>query len=252
MANTYNVHFAGEVITGHEPAQVREKLGKLFAADDATLDKLFSGTSRLIKKNCDRATAEKYRDAMQRAGAIAIIQPPLDAQATSTADKIAALAAAPEEGRYREEQPKAPSASAALALRPPESAVLEEHERAPEEQREVDTSALSVGDQGERLAPEPPPAPPAPDTAHLDIAPAGADIPNLPTSEAPLSPNTQDIDLAPEGTDFSDCAAAAAPPPELDLSGIDVAPEGEELLEERYRGEAPPPAPDTDHISLKD
>ncbi|NND69107.1 MAG: hypothetical protein HKN19_16065, partial [Halioglobus sp.] len=218
MANTYNVHFAGEVITGHEPAHVREKLGKLFAADAATLDKLFSGTPRLIKKNCDRATAEKYRAAMQRAGAIAVIEPPLDAEATSAADKIAALAAAPDTGRRPEEahapteqpqpgSPPEPAADAALQLRPPQSAVLEDHERAEEQVRDIDTSALSVGDQGERLAPEAPPAPSAPDTTHLDIAEAGADIPNLPSNEAPLDPNTDNIDLAPEGTDFTDCAA---------------------------------------------
>lgn len=274
MAHTYNVQFAGEVITGHEPAQVREKLGKLFGADDATLDKLFSGTPRLIKKGCDRATAEKYRAAMQRAGAVAILDPPLeppaaaveapaaDAAPATAAARIAALAAAPDATLYRPGEPNTPPASQpatanppaddALQLRPPESAVLEEHERAPDERRDIDTSGLSVAEHGERLAPAAPAPPPAPDTGHLDMAEAGADIPNLPPERAPVNPNTDAIGLAPEGTDFSDCAAAAAPPPQLDLSGIDIAPEGEDLLEERYRDSAAPAAPRTDHLSLED
>ena len=280
MANTYNVHFAGEVITGHEPAEVRKKLGKLFGANDATLDKLFSGTQRLIKKGCDRATAEKYRAAMQRAGAVAIIDPPLEAEQASAADKIAALAAAPEDARYREQPPQpqpaasesddppsepeaapAPAEPAAstreaddssLELRPPESAVLEEHERAPEVRREVDTSALSVDEHGDRLAPPAPTPPPAPDTTHLGMAEVGAAVPNLPSGEAPISPNIDAIDLSPEGTDFSDCRTEAPPAPQLDLSGIDVAAEGEDLLEQRYRDAPAPPAPDTNHLSIEE
>ncbi len=257
MANTYNVHYAGEVITGHEPAQVRARLGKLFGADDATLDKLFSGRTRLIKKGCDRATAEKYRAAMQRAGAVAILEPPLEAQ-TASADQTAAPAPAPAGGRQQDEHPATQAAAtaaggdAALQLRPPQSAVLEEHERTRHVPREVDTSALAVGEQGERLSPEAPPAPPAPDTSHLGIAEAGADIPGMSSDAPPPAPNTDAIGLAPEGTDFSDCAAATAPPPQLDLSGIQIAAEGEDLLEERYRDTTAPPAPDTDHLSLKD
>ena len=84
------------------------------------------------------------------------------------------------------------------------------------------------------------------------MAETGADIPNLPSEETPVSPNTDALDLSPAGTDFSDCAAAEAPPPQLDLSGIEIAPGGEDLLEERYRDAPPPPPPDTDHLTLKD
>ena len=46
-----------------------------------------------------------------------------------------------------------------------------------------------------------------------------------------------------------------APEPEspaLDLSGLEVAPAGSDVLEEQYRDRKTPPAPDTGHLSLED
>ena len=40
---------------------MRANLARLFNADEATLDKLFSGKIQLLKRDCDEATAEKYR-----------------------------------------------------------------------------------------------------------------------------------------------------------------------------------------------
>ena len=36
-----------------------------------------------------------------------------------------------------------------------------------------------------------------------------------------------------------------------DISGIELAPEGSEVLEEQYRRHIPPAAPNTDHLSLE-
>ena len=69
MDPQYDIYFAWEMLDGHEPAAVRAGLGKLFKADDATLDKLFSGKRLLIKRGCDKATALKYKQAMEKAGA---------------------------------------------------------------------------------------------------------------------------------------------------------------------------------------
>jgi hypothetical protein len=80
----------------------------------------------------------------------------------------------------------------------------------------------------------------------------GEMIPNLPSNQQPLSPDTAAIDLAPQGTDFTDCAPPAAEAPALDLSGMDLAPAGAEVLEEKYRKKEQAEAPATDHISLKD
>ncbi len=116
MESLYNVYFAGEVLDGHSRDSVREKLGKLFNADEATLNKLFSGKPQLLKRECDKGTALKYQQAIERAGAKALIKaitaaasaisPPAAPTTTginqtmSAAQRIAALAQAPDRVDY--------------------------------------------------------------------------------------------------------------------------------------------------------
>ena len=94
--------------------------------------------------------------------------------------------------------------------------------------------------------------PPAPDTSHLGMGEPGDPIPNLTATAQAVQPDTSGIDLSPEGTDFADCAAPEAPEPALDLSGLDLAEAGSEVLEERYRRVEAAAAPATDHLSLED
>ncbi len=75
MSESYNIYFAGELLPEHDANEVRARLAKLFNANDATLDKLFSGKRQLIKRDCDNATALKYKQAMERAGAVPIVRP---------------------------------------------------------------------------------------------------------------------------------------------------------------------------------
>lgn len=136
MQERYNVYFAGQVMAGHELGSVRDKLAKLFNADQTTLEKLFSGKPQLIKRECDAATAQKFKSAMERAGALPIVKVAEAAATTpaaaparpmTAAEKIAALAAAPDETRFK--KPTAASANAApdagdaalggIALAPP-------------------------------------------------------------------------------------------------------------------------------------
>jgi hypothetical protein len=270
MDERYNVYFAGEVIKGHGLDSVREKLAKIFNADQQTLDKLFCGRAQLIKRNCDEATARKYQAAMERAGAQAIIKAAEASAGTDSgrpmtrAEKIAALAATPVEERYlpadageatttppTEAEPEPEAEPGDLSLEPPGTAVLREDERAEPVVCEVDTSRLAVDTAAGRLSPEPPPSPSSPDTSHLHMAEVGETIPNLPASEAPLSPNTDALALSPSGTDFSDCKPPQPEAPQQDLSALELAPAGTDVLEDRYRDRKKVPAPSTDHISLE-
>lgn len=261
MAERYSVYYAGQVMEGREPGEVREKLGKVFKADQETLDRLFSGKPQLLKRDCDKETAQKYLRAMENAGAVPLIKALDTGQPASAADRIAALAKAPDEQGYQSDATEAPAGpetaespdtDGTLDLAPEGTAVLREDERLQPRQRDIDTGDLAVDSGAERLSEEPPPAPPAPDTSHLQMGEVGDDIPNLPGQAAPLNPDVSALELSAEGTDFSDCAAGAAPPPKLDLSGLDLAPEGSDVLEERYRGAAKGAAPSTDHLSLEE
>jgi hypothetical protein len=260
MESLYSIYFAGEVMEGQDPAAVREALGRLFKADDATLDKLFSGQPQSIKRNCDKATALKYKQAMENAGARPLIKSaePAVERPLTAAERIAALAAAPDAGNYPDTSADSARKEAAddtqegdFDLAAAGADVLKPEERGEAVTADIDTGDLEVDATATRLSQEPPPPPPSPDTSHLSMGEVGEDIPVLDSGVEPLSPNTDALSLSPEGTDFADCAAPEPVPPAVDLSGIDLAPEGSDVLEEQYRRAEEAEVPETDHISLE-
>ncbi|TGD71939.1 hypothetical protein E4634_17685 [Mangrovimicrobium sediminis] len=282
MQPLYNIFFAGEVLEGHEKAEVRARLAKLFNAGEATLEKLFSGKPQLVKRECDKPTALKYKQAMERAGARPVIkavpasqaadaaqpaprpaaavgaqQQPAAQKKLSMAERIAALAEAPDItiSKPEPETPPAPEVDpeTGLSLAPAGTHLLsaEERQQAVVAEVEVDISDLATeGDYG-RLSSEPPPAPPAPDTSHMDMGAVGETIPTLPSNVTPITPDTSAIDLSPAGTDFSDCSSVDEEFPELDLTHMAVAPEGSDVLEAQYRRRHDEAAPNTDHLSVQ-
>jgi len=268
----YNVYFTGEVLPDHDANSVRTRLAQLFKADEATLDRLFSGTAQLLKRECDKATALKYKQAMERAGARPVIRRVADTTAAATpapspapqarkmtaAERIAAIAAGddtpPQSSRSRASGPAPEQSldSSGISIAPPGTAVLKPEERRVVESREIDTSAFVLDANGERLSAASPPPPPAPSTEHLSMGAVGEVIPTLPRHAEAASPDISAIALAPEGSDFSDCAQPAATAPELDLSQLELAAAGEALLEGQYRNQEPVHAPDTSHLKLDD
>ncbi|MFV0476600.1 MAG: hypothetical protein ACK5ME_02050 [Parahaliea sp.] len=279
MSTRYSVYFAGDILEGHNPARVRENLCVLFKANEATLNKLFSGSTQLIKRNCDKNTALKYKLALENAGAKPLIKrlgnvqqantqptapiqtPPPVTPKPNMAERVAALAAQTElserftntniptveEINEQEEETKE-----GLYLCPTGSDLLRPDERHQNTSEDVDTSALSVIPTGERLAQETAPPPPPPLTDHLSMGEVGEDIPGLPRYDVELKPDTSNISLSPEGTDFSDCTGPEAPEPELDLSAIEIAPTGVDMLEQQYRKLDEATTPDVSHLSLNE
>ena len=288
MDDRYNVYFAGQLLDGWQLADVRENLGKLFNADQHTLDKLFSGKTQLLKRDCDKATALKYKQAMERAGASPLVRSSQDsatpasqarAQHTSpapgsdaaepppstAAQKIAALAAAPDETMFRggeqESQqtatspdagPAEPPAPGQPGIAPPGAVILQAHERSPQITADIDVSGLAVDAPVDRLAPLSPAPPPAPDTSHLNMGEIGEAIPGLVRQPPPEPPDTSDLGLTEGELDLSEFAAPAAPPPVLDNSDMQLAPVGADVLEEHERRRDDTPAPATEHISLQE
>ncbi|MBN7796312.1 hypothetical protein [Parahaliea mediterranea] len=268
----YTVYFAGEILPGHDHGAVRDSLGKLFKAGDATLDKLFSGKPQLIKRHCDKATALKYKQAMERAGAKPLIkrsggepaaasgETPQPAQRPMTmAERVAAVAAGGDTAAPASPAPPPASTATAtenenendgISLAEAGADVLRADERSAPAPRDIDTAALSLAASGERLSEEGPAAPPAPDTSHLSMGAVGERIPGLARAAAPAAPDTSAIGLSPAGGDLSDCAPPPAAPPALDLSAIELAPEGSDVLEPRYRRTFDEAAPDTSHLSV--
>ena len=177
MPENYNIYFSGEIAAGEALSDVRDRVGALFNARDNTLDKLFSGKTQLIKRNCSIDEARKYQAAMRRAGALATIAPaePGDERRTagprSPASDVSTAATAP----GADNEPQVPAVAAG--------------------------TDFSLAPAGERLSTPPPAPPPPPDTSHLSVMAIGDAIPTLRSAPPPPPPDTSGLRLEDPGNE---------------------------------------------------
>lgn len=282
--DSYDIYFRGELTEEAELTTTRAALASLFKANDATMDKLFSGKLQVIKRGCDKATALKYQNAMRKVGARAVItaaepsekrskaaSPATASQkkivtsakkAPNAAERIAALAARPDIAFVKpgsnddaEALDDTSYKTPAFTLAPKGSPLFDKEQypqsSAPEPAARVSTSEYAVAEVGAQMSTAlKPEAPPAPDTDHMSMGAVGDTIPTLPRFEESeiLSPDTSAIDLCPPDTGFDDLVKPVEDA-DIDLSDYSVAGAGADL------GQAPrptpPPPPNTSHINLE-
>ncbi len=134
-APEFDIIFRGDIVFGHQLAEVKLKLQQLFKADAAKIDSLFTGRPVPLKRNMDEATAQKYRDALLKAGAM------VEICSSDTSPANAAPKPAPAPRRTVE----AASTAAVWTLAPLGSDLLPAKERPPQPVPvQVDISALSL------------------------------------------------------------------------------------------------------------
>lgn len=152
MSQSFDVIFRGDILPGHNFLEVKQRVGQLFKLDDERLNVLFSGKVSFLKRDTDRVTAEKYRDAMESAGAAVEIK-----SNSPQADKPAVSAAPSQPLREQEGDPgEAPNSAAeevapddgAWSLAPAGSDVLMESERQRAEPVSVTTDHLGLAPEG--------------------------------------------------------------------------------------------------------
>ena len=180
----FDIIFRGDIVFGHQLADVKQRLQQLFKADAAKVDALFSGRPVPLKRGLDQTSAEKYKEALTRAGAqvdivaagdtkplSALIAKPVPAPALATsvppavpltlaqriefqaeADKEAAVKAALKREQEAREQAArdaeqgvvTSAATGSWSLAPVGSYMLQPTERATEEAIAIDTSEISL------------------------------------------------------------------------------------------------------------
>lgn len=69
MSDHFAVIFKGECLDYTDPNTVRDNIGKIFNASGDKLDKLFSGGKIVVRRNLDRASADKLVQVFNKAGA---------------------------------------------------------------------------------------------------------------------------------------------------------------------------------------
>ncbi len=76
MSNSeFDIIFRGDIVFGHQLAEVKLKLQQLFKVDATKIDALFTGRPVPLKRNLDETTANKYRDVLLKAGAMVEVCP---------------------------------------------------------------------------------------------------------------------------------------------------------------------------------
>ncbi len=184
----FEIAFNGVIKPGADLEQVKQKLGKMFKADETRLAQLFSGKRVPIKRRADEITMIKFRAAFQKAGAICeIVELTDEAEASVTAATASNTSTTDHSGaEYVSKYPESDEVPQALLSTP-----------------------LAVnGDQIEDLA--------------ADLAPVGSQL-----LHEYIDPPTPDIDIsefdiAPVGVMLSPQIAEATPPLP-DTSGLSLA-----------------------------
>lgn len=160
----FQVVFQGEIQPGVDAELAQAAIGQLFQLSDANLQRLFSGKRIVIKQGLDAPTADKYRQAIERAGALCAVEPMADATTPVQADPAPASA-----------QSAAPSETTSA----PKGKKLEP--------RDSFMAAFSEVD--------------APD---FDIAPVGSDLQEQYRDYTPLDIDLDALSLAPVGSDMGE------------------------------------------------
>ena len=70
----YNVIFSGEIVEGKDLKEVKDNLVELFKTDINKIDAIFKEKGSVVRRNLDFITALKYVKAMEKAGAVCLMQ----------------------------------------------------------------------------------------------------------------------------------------------------------------------------------
>lgn len=178
----FDIVFRGDLMPGHKLPEVKARLARLFKIDAARVEPLFSGAAVVLKRNLDRATADKYVAALQAAGA-AVSARPVQAQQSGQA-----------------QSPAPPG----LTLAPVGADLLSPAERGQVQAPVLDLSQYSIRpaegyllDDAERRST----APAQGLDADFELAPVGADLGQARPAIAPVD-LVADFDLAEPGADL--------------------------------------------------
>ncbi|SDS76614.1 hypothetical protein SAMN05216421_2151 [Halopseudomonas xinjiangensis] len=172
----FEIVFQGQVKTGVAAEQARARLGQLFQAGEQQLDTLFSGRRIVIKQGLDAAAAERYRQAIDRAGAVCLVEP------------MESVAQDPT--REPEAPAPAPTSSATAGARVvPRDEYMAAFSN-------VQAPDFGIAELGADLQDEYVDHTPLPlDLSALSLAPPGADLDQIKPDTAPVSPNIGHLKL---------------------------------------------------------
>ncbi len=270
----FNVVFRGDIVSGHNLADVKARFAQLFKTDIAKVENFFAGRPVVLKANCDRATGDKFRTVLEQAGAIVEIRPvapPAAVPAPAAAIPPAAAAPAASAAAAKPAPPPVPQSAAPAprptpastpaapvdpwSLSPEGSDLLRPGEVAQPEAVKVDISHIALvkrnpfsTDAEEPLEADRSVPPPALDLSGLELGEVGETLVEF-KEFVPRAIDLSELSLDAPGADvLREDERRVFVPANVDTSGMDIAPPGGDLGQ--IKPPPAPPAPSTDHISV--
>lgn len=180
----YEVAFSGQLVAGAQLEQVKANVAKVFQADEQRIALLFSGRRIVIKSDLDAAGAEKYRDILERAGALLEIRALTEALPAAAGQSQPSTAASPE------------SASPAAAASKASAGKLVPRDEFMAAFVDVEAPDFGIAPLGTDLQDEPPVvAAPAVDLDQFSLAPVGSDMGQEKSRPAKPAPDVSHLKL---------------------------------------------------------
>jgi hypothetical protein len=86
MDEKYRLVFRGEILEGHHKAVVKRRLQEALQLDEPRMEKLFSGSPIVVKRDADQTTAARYQTIYKKAGGLlrVVAEQPVAADPEST------------------------------------------------------------------------------------------------------------------------------------------------------------------------
>jgi hypothetical protein len=260
----FNVVFRGDIVPGQGLPDVKLRFAQVFRLEADKVDGYFSGKPIVLKKDCDRATADKFKAVLQQAGAMVDIKsanapapaprpvPVKPSAPTQSAPAVAPVSAAPVSvsafSSTVEDETWSLSSRGSDLLKAEERIVPAPVQVSIEHIQLVKRNPFAM-DAEEPLEHERDMTPPQLDLSSLQLAQVGstlADYQEFKPRELDLSALSLDAlgaDLVREDEQMPMMGV------ELDISDINLAPAGGELGQ--LQAPPPPPAPATDHLTFE-
>lgn len=182
----FEIVFQGQVRDGVTPEQARARVGQLFQVGEEQLTLLFSGRRVVIKQGLDEAAADKYRQAIERAGAVCAVVP-------MGSDPVEPVAPAP---AAAVETP-APTPAAPVTASASDKPRLVPRDEFMAAFSDVEAPDFGIAPVGADMQDDYADFTPLPiDLSALSLAPPGADLDELKRDVEVKVPNTDHLKLA--------------------------------------------------------
>ena len=200
--STFDVVFYGILQPGKDRAEVMVNMATMFKTTPDKIKPYFSGDRKVIKRNVDELTAEKYRAALENVGLIIKLE------------EVAQAAPA---------EPEAPAADTGGISVAETGADINPNPVEVEPQKIGDISDVTMAEVGANVIenPEPVEAQPIEDISAITMAEVGADVIENPEPvKAQEIGDISDLTMAETGADVYETPPEAPEEPVIDISGL--------------------------------